>query len=106
MRITNTMGWILGATLVVACGGDDKPPLDRTPCDVDDGQCIFRHDTFGDEQLWTDVLRLHEVVQTLPPRALSNVGAARALRRSAFTTCPVSRRRLPPGTSRGTRAAP
>ena len=25
------------------------------------GQAIFRFDTFGDEQLWTDVLRMHEV---------------------------------------------
>ena len=38
-----------------------------SPCDPTDGQCIFRHDTFGDEQRWTDVLRLHELVQTLPP---------------------------------------
>jgi cytochrome c5 len=36
--------------------------------------CIFRHDTFGDEQLWTDVLRLHEVVQTLAPKAALGVG--------------------------------
>jgi mono/diheme cytochrome c family protein len=27
-----------------------------------DGQAIFRFDTFGDEQLWTDVLRMHEVI--------------------------------------------
>jgi hypothetical protein len=24
------------------------------------GQAIFRYDTFGDEQLWTDVLRMHD----------------------------------------------
>ncbi len=28
------------------------------------GQQIFRFDTFGDEQLWTDNLRLHEVIQS------------------------------------------
>ena len=28
------------------------------------GQAIFRFDTFGDEQLWTDVLRMHEVIST------------------------------------------
>jgi hypothetical protein len=28
------------------------------------GQAIFRYDTFGDEQLWTDVLRMHEVIAT------------------------------------------
>ena len=29
-----------------------------------DGKTIFRFDTFGDEQLWTDTLRLHEVIQS------------------------------------------
>lgn len=33
-----------------------------------DGQSIFRHDTFGNEQYWTDTLRLHEVItQRLDP---------------------------------------
>jgi mono/diheme cytochrome c family protein len=31
--------------------------------DVTEGQRIFRFETFGDEQLWTDKLRLHEVVE-------------------------------------------
>ncbi len=31
---------------------------------ADTGQFIFRFDTFGDEQLWTDVLRIHEVIQS------------------------------------------
>lgn len=44
------------------------------PCSTDDGQCIFRHDTFGDEQLWTDTLRLHEVVQTLTPSDALKLG--------------------------------
>ena len=30
---------------------------------VAEGQRVFRFDTFGDEQLWTDTLRLHEVVE-------------------------------------------
>ena len=38
-----------------------------------DGQQIFRYDTFGDEQLWTDVLRMHEVVQTVDPLTALNV---------------------------------
>jgi hypothetical protein len=74
MRIENTLGWIFGATLLLGCGDDEKLPRDRTPCDVDDGQCIFRHDTFGDEQLWTDTLELHELVQTLPPKTALAVG--------------------------------
>jgi hypothetical protein len=28
---------------------------------IDQGQQIFRFDTFGDEQLWTDTLHMHEV---------------------------------------------
>jgi hypothetical protein len=31
------------------------------------GQAIFRFDTFGDEQLWTNVLRMHEVIPTVDP---------------------------------------
>jgi hypothetical protein len=60
---------------------DASPPADAGDaatvaevCAPDDGQCIFRHDTFGDEQLWTDVLRLQELVQTLPPTTALAVG--------------------------------
>jgi hypothetical protein len=38
------------------------------------GQDIFRFDTFGDEQLWTNVLRMHEVVATVNPRTALGVG--------------------------------
>ena len=39
-----------------------------------DGQNIFRFDTFGDEQFWTDVLRLHEVIPTVTPEAALKLG--------------------------------
>ena len=39
-----------------------------------DGREIFRFDTFGDEQLWTDVLRMHEAVATVPPATALAVG--------------------------------
>jgi hypothetical protein len=39
-----------------------------------DGQEIFRYDTFGDEQLWTNVLRMHEVIQTVDPATALSVG--------------------------------
>ncbi len=39
-----------------------------------DGQAIFRFDTFGDEQLWTGVLRMHEVIATVPPATALAVG--------------------------------
>src|SRR5688572_13904121 len=81
----------LGFSAVVfcaACGDDENTMADvsaggntgsgestgESVCDVDDGLCIFRNDTFGDEQLWTDTLRLHEVVQTLPPTTALAVG--------------------------------
>jgi hypothetical protein len=39
-----------------------------------EGQQIFRHDTFGDEQFWTDELRMHEVIPTVPPTTALEVG--------------------------------
>src|ERR1051325_6810808 len=39
-----------------------------------DGQAIFRFDTFGDEQLWTNVLRMHEVLPTVDPLTALAVG--------------------------------
>jgi len=41
---------------------------------IDAGRQIFRYDTFGDEQLWTDVLRMHEVVAQVPPVTALAVG--------------------------------
>jgi hypothetical protein len=63
-----------GATPDARPATPDGPPAAEGPCATDDGECIFRHDTFGDEQLWTDVLRLHEVVATLPPTGALGVG--------------------------------
>jgi mono/diheme cytochrome c family protein len=39
------------------------------------GQQIFRHDTFGDEIFWSDVLRMHEVIeQAVSPNVALAVG--------------------------------
>ncbi len=65
--------WI-AFTLVAAGCGDNKQPPAAGPCEPTDGQCIFRHDTFGDEQLWTDVLRLHELAQSISPKTALSVG--------------------------------
>jgi hypothetical protein len=54
-------------------GGDDPPPIE-SPCAIDDGRCIFRHDTFGDEALWTDVLRLNELMETVSPSSALALG--------------------------------
>ena len=39
-----------------------------------DGRQIFRFDTFGDEQLWTKELRMHEVIPSVSPQAALAVG--------------------------------
>ena len=53
------------AFAVHAQSGTGQPSsMERAdPATITEGQRIFRFDTFGDEQLWTDKLRLHEVVQ-------------------------------------------
>jgi hypothetical protein len=38
------------------------------------GRDIFRFDTFGDEQLWTDTLRLQEAIETVTPATALAVG--------------------------------
>ncbi len=54
---------------------------------VSEGQKIFRYDTFGDEQLWTDKLGLHKVVQEkVDPTTALTVGLK------------VDSEALPPGT--------
>ncbi len=52
-------------------GDLNLPPLD--PQLVQQGQQIFRYDTFGDETFWTDVLHMNEVVEAAvsPATALS-----------------------------------
>jgi hypothetical protein len=39
-----------------------------------EGQRIFRFDTFGDEQLWTDALQLHKAIATISPTTALSVG--------------------------------
>jgi hypothetical protein len=39
-----------------------------------DGQFIFRFDTFGDEQLWTDTLQMQKVIANVSPRTALPVG--------------------------------
>jgi mono/diheme cytochrome c family protein len=39
-----------------------------------DGQSIFRFDTFGDEQLWTNTLQMQNVIKNVSPRTALAVG--------------------------------
>jgi mono/diheme cytochrome c family protein len=39
-----------------------------------DGREIFRFDTFGDEQLWTDTLQMHQAIASVSPATALGVG--------------------------------
>jgi len=39
-----------------------------------DGKSIFRFDTYGDEQLWTDTLQMQKVIANVSPRTALSVG--------------------------------
>lgn len=47
---------------------------ERVQRGIDAGRRIFRYDTFGDEQLWTGVLRMHEVIANVSPATALAVG--------------------------------
>ena len=79
-----TVAAAVAAAFVVACGGssDDSAANDAQAAKValaakatriEQGQQIFRFDTFGNETKWTDALRMHEVIRTKvdPTTALS-----------------------------------
>ena len=49
------------------------PPLD--PALVQQGQQVFRYETFGDETFWTDVLKMNTVIETgVSPKTALSVG--------------------------------
>jgi cytochrome c5 len=74
------------AAAVIGCGRTEPvgtvpattaepPAAEASPALVAEGQRVFRFDTFGDEQLWTDKLRLHEVVEkSVDPTTALKVG--------------------------------
>ena len=73
---------IMGAALV-GCGRTSPPATTAespagegaSPALLAEGQKVFRFDTFGDEQFWTDKLRMHEVVEkNVDPTTALKVG--------------------------------
>ena len=75
---------VIATLLCVACGTRNPAPdasgptgfsvpTNMSPATLAEGRQIFRFETFGDEQFWTDTARMHEVVQTgvSPATALS-----------------------------------
>jgi mono/diheme cytochrome c family protein len=63
---------VTAALTLVGCNSDGTQPTEAMSPEIAEGQRIFRFDTFGDEQFWTDQARLHEVVddQLQPLEAL------------------------------------
>ena len=77
------------AASLPGCGSVNRAPADpqpsttadlpepeaASPALLADGERVFRFDTFGDEQLWTDKLRLHEVIEkNVDPTTALKVG--------------------------------
>lgn len=53
----------------------DRATDDLSPQSLAEGKQIFRFETFGDEQFWTDTARMHEVVQhAVSPASALKVG--------------------------------
>jgi hypothetical protein len=66
--------FILALTFVLSVGGSAVAVADPNDLLIQQGRHIFRYDTFGDEQLWTDVLKMHDVVKTVSPATALAVG--------------------------------
>ena len=65
---------LMGAAAVGLVAGSCGGPTGPSPQVISEGQQTFRFETFGDETFWTDTLRMHEVVQTIPPTTALAVG--------------------------------
>jgi mono/diheme cytochrome c family protein len=83
MRFTGAAAIVFALTMVYAISGDaPATPAEQThgtsgrdgERTLRDGRAIFRFDTFGDEQLWTGVLRMHEVIPAVDPVTALAVG--------------------------------
>jgi hypothetical protein len=59
------------AVILISIALDTGPATGAQPLD---GKAIFRFDTFGDQQLWTDTLHLHEAIATVSPATALSVG--------------------------------
>jgi mono/diheme cytochrome c family protein len=57
-----------------ALSGSHDPDQGAASAKPMSGQAIFRFDTFGDEQLWTNVLRMHEAIPSVSPVTALAVG--------------------------------
>jgi mono/diheme cytochrome c family protein len=69
------------AALLASCGGGSTPspmPTASSPSDaqlVAQGQQVFRFDTFGDEEFWTNTLQMNTVIESaVSPKTALSVG--------------------------------
>ena len=67
LRLTAPAAALCVATLALVV------PLAQSP-NGSDGKAIFRFDTFGDEQLWTQTLQMQHVIKNVSPRTALSVG--------------------------------
>ena len=65
-----TLVYLIAVAFVVSGFAQSDP----RPLNARDGEEIFRFDTFGDEQLWTNVLRMHDVLPLVSPATALAVG--------------------------------
>jgi hypothetical protein len=72
-RWASLLGATAGVLIAVSCSHETAPTAPSGQV-VDEGKQTFRFETFGDETFWTDTLRLHEIVQNLPPATALAVG--------------------------------
>src|SRR5215216_966866 len=71
MRLISAATVVFVTTVLAICGFGAVRSAQRNATETQrvrdarvDGKRIFRFDTFGDEQLWTNVLRMHEVISS------------------------------------------
>jgi mono/diheme cytochrome c family protein len=65
------LSWLTPTTTTTVLAASQQA---RNRAPIQQGQTIFRFDTFGDEQFWTNVLRMHEVLPTVSPATALAVG--------------------------------
>ena len=69
MRLIGAASVLFVLTLSFAISSGSAPAARQQ-----DGLKVFRYDTFGDEQLWTDTLRMHEGLKPVSPALALKVG--------------------------------
>lgn len=74
MRVIKAASVVYALAMAFAISGVTPATPSVATAASHEGRNIFRFDTFGDEQLWTNVLRMHEVIATVDPATALAVG--------------------------------